>query len=536
MNKLFFQTVLFLLTGIFISCTSGKKEVNSHRPNILFALADDISYPYMGAYGTDWIETPAFDKVAERGILFNRAYTPNSKCSPSRASFLTGRNSWQLESGANHVVEWPVKFKTFTDALTAAGYHVGYTGRGYDPRVNGEQVSIGGKAYNEFRKEPPTNHMSSVDYVANFNAFMEERKEGQPFFFWYSASEPHRRYEFKSGARLAGKKPSDIDEVPAFWPDNDTVRHDMLDFAFEIEYFDRQLQIMLDKLEEMGELENTLIIVTADNGMPFPRIKGQEYEISTHMPLAMMWGDGIKNPGREVDDFVNFIDFAPTFLELAKADGEAAGMQPVAGKSLTGIFYSEKEGVTGEGSEYVLVGKERHDVGRPNDVGYPIRGIVKGNYYYLHNFEPDRWPAGNPETGYTNTDASPTKTVILNENRRGVNQQYWELCFGKRPKEELYDLENDFYNINNLADDPEYTEIKEELRKELFKHLKEQEDPRMSGRGEVFEQYPYARDNSRNFYPRFMRGDKTLLWAWIDSTDVEWNLTDSIRRIKDWEE
>ncbi len=94
----------------------------------------------------------------------------------------------------------------------------------------------------------------------------------------------------------------------------DTIRTDMLDYAFEIEYFDSHLQKMLQKLEEIGELENTIVIVTADNGMPFPRIKGQVYEYSNHLPLAIMWPDGIKNPGRVVNDFVNFIDFAPTLF------------------------------------------------------------------------------------------------------------------------------------------------------------------------------------------------------------------------------
>ena len=524
------KVYLVAITWVFFACNSQTDQPDNQRPNIFFALADDISYPHMGAYGMDWIKTPAFDRVAAEGLLFTNAYTPNSKCSPSRASILTGRrNSWQLEAGANHIVNWPEKYKTFTDALTNAGYHVGYTGRGYDPRINGKQTSIGGKAYNQLKHETPTSHMSNIDYVANFDAFLAERQDDQPFFFWYSASEAHRRYEFKSGAQLGGKDPSQIKEVPAFWPDNDTVRHDMLDYAFEIEYFDQQLAKMIEQIESKGELDNTLIIVTADNGMPSPRIKGQAYEISNHMPLAIMWGKGIKNPGRVIEDYVNFIDFAPTFIELANANADEAGMFPITGKSLTGIFYSDKVGNTGLGHDYVLIGKERHDVGRPDDVGYPIRGLVKDNFIYLHNFEPDRWPAGNPETGYTNTDASPTKTVILNNRRSGEETKHWQLCFGKRPQEELYNIKNDFYNVNNLADDPQYAKLKQQMKEELFTKLEEEGDPRMFGKGEIFEEYPYARENSRNFYPRFMRGDTTLLWRWVDSTDVEWDKVNSIR-------
>lgn len=137
---------------------------------------------------------------------------------------------------------------------------------------------------------------------------------------------------------------------------------------------------------------------------------------------------------------------------------------------------------------------------------------------------------GNPETGYTNTDASPTKSYILEARRQGYGDAYWQYCFGKRPQEELFDLENDPDNINNLAGDPDYLERKEALRTELFQRLEQEEDPHMVGQGKVFENYEYARANSRNLYSRFLQGDSTLLWAWIDSTDVEWNRLDSIRK------
>ena len=525
--KIHFLTFFIL---ILYSCSAIDRQEQPNRPNILFALADDASFPYMGAYGTDWIATPAFDRVAKEGLLFMNAYVPNSKCSPARASILTGRNSWQLEAGANHIVHWPKKYKTFTDALSQNGYHVGYTGRGYVPWVNGTRQSISGKAYNQQKKEVPTEHINSIDYAANFDTFLAEREENQPFYFWYTSSEPHRRYEFKSGARLAGKKPSDIDRIPAFWPDNDSVRHDLLDHAYEIEYFDQQLERMLKKLEQLGELDNTLVVITADNGMPFPRAKGQAYEVSSHMPLAIMWKEGINNPGRIIKDYVSFIDFAPTFLEVAQVTAENNPMHHITGKSLSGIFYSEEENITGEGKDYVLLGKERHDTGRPEDRGYPIRGIVKDGFLYLHNFEPDRWPAGNPETGYTNAASGPTKTFILQANRKGYSQDHWQYCFGKRPQEELFDLTNDPDNIYNLADSPEHAERKNTMREELFERLKEEGDPRMYGNGEVFENYEYARQNSRNLYSRFLAGDSTLHWAWIDSTDVEWDRLDWIRK------
>ncbi len=190
---------------------------------------------------------------------------------------------------------------------------------------------------------------------------------------------------------------------------------------------------MLHILEERGELDNTLVIVTADNGMPFPRVKSQYYERSNHLPLAIMWKNGIHMTGRIVEDYISFIDFAPTFLELAGIKEKESGMQPITGKALTDIFYSGKSGRVNPDRNYVLLGKERHDVGRPGDVGYPIRGIVEDEYLYIKNFEISRWPAGNPETGYLNCDGSPTKTQILELHRNSENPDYWKWAFGKRP-------------------------------------------------------------------------------------------------------
>ncbi|HKL32687.1 MAG TPA: sulfatase, partial [Tangfeifania sp.] len=434
--------ILFLM-----SCNEKKEE--TPRPNILFAIADDASWKHFGAYGCNWVETPAFDRVAENGILFTRAYTPNAKCAPSRSCILTGRNSWQLEEAANHSPHFPAKFKTYAEALGENGYWVGSVAKGWAPgnpgEINGERRQLTGPKFDEHKTDPPAKHISNNDYARNFEAFLEERPEGQPFCFWYGSTEPHRAYEFEAGIKKGGKNREQIDEVPAFWPDVDTVRTDMLDYAFEIEYFDSHLQKMLQKLEEIGELDNTLVIVTADNGMPFPRIKGQVYEYSNHLPLAIMWPDGIKNPGRVVTDFVNFIDFTPTYLELAGLSLEEAGLQPVTGKSLTDIFYSEEEGNVVPDRDFVLVGKERHDVGRPDDVGYPVRGIITDGYLYLRNFKPDRWPKGNPETGYLNTDGSPTKTYILDTRRKKGVLDFWQFNFGKRPSEELYNIDDDPY-------------------------------------------------------------------------------------------
>lgn len=521
------KTNLFVYLLLLGSATFGCKDPDiplPKKPNILFAIADDASFPHMGAYGTSWVTTPAFDRIAAEGILFTNAYTPNAKCAPSRSIILTGRNSWQLEEAANHVPFFPSKFLSFIEVLGDNGYYTGFTGKGWAPgnpgERNGKPRELTGPRFQTHSLKAPTSAISSNDYAKNFADFLDQKDGDEPFFFWYGSTEPHRAYEFQSGVNKAGKKLSDIDAVPGFWPDIDSVRHDMLDYAMEIEYFDSHLQQMIEILEEKGELENTLIIVTSDNGMPFPRVKGNAYEWSHHMPFAVMWPNGIKEQGRTVDDFISFADIAPTVLELAEISPAEVDMPELTGKSLSGIFSSSLSGRIEKGRNAIVIGQERHDVGRPNDVGYPIRGIITDDYIYLHNFEIDRWPAGNPETGYLNTDGSPTKTVILNRRKVAGSEYFWAESFGKRPTEELYLKKTDPECRNNLSLHPEHQSAKEALKSQLFDQLRAEGDPRMFGRGHVFDEYPYAESKTANFYSKYLKGE-TPTAGWVNETDFE---------------
>ncbi|MEQ8788791.1 MAG: sulfatase [Pirellulaceae bacterium] len=512
------------LTMSRIRADDDSGVVEAKRPNILFCIADDASFPHMGAYGTRWVKTPAFDRIAREGLLFTNAYTPNAKCAPSRACILTGRNSWQLKEACNHWPFFPAEFKSYCEVLAEHGYHVGKTAKGWAPGIakdaDGKPRQLTGESFDRRKAKPPASGISGVDYAANFVDFLDVKPADAPWCFWYGSTEPHRRYEYQSGVKKGGKSLADIDTVPDFWPDNETIRNDMLDYAFEIEHFDNHLGRMLKTLEERGELENTLIVVTADNGMPFPRIKGQEYEMSNHLPLAVMWPAGIQAPGRVIDDYISFIDFAPTFLELAGLDWEQTGMAPATGRSLTNLFVSTKSGRIDLTRDHVLIGKERHDIGRPHDQGYPVRGIVKDGMLYLQNFETSRWPAGNPETGYLNCDGSPTKTVVLEARGDASQSQFWKWCFGKRPAEEMFAVKTDRYCMTNLAERVDHDAVRTALRDQMLRELKQQEDPRMFGKGEVFDNYPYADAGGRGFYERYMNGEK-MRAGWVNPGDFQ---------------
>ena len=226
-----------------------------------------------------------------------------------------------------------------------------------------------------------------------------------------------------------------------------------------------------------------------------------------------------ENPGRVIDDFINFADFAPTILDLAGIPQDSAGMQAIEGKSFKNILFSGEAGKTDDTRNFMLVGKERHDVGRPNDQGYPIRGIRTSKYLYLKNYETSRWPSGNPETGYLNCDGGATKSTVLN-SRTLTNADYWQLNFGKRPAEELYDLENDPDCVNNLAENQIFDKLKEKLEAKMVEELKAQGDPRMFGKGDIFDEYEVCFPNLKNFYNRYMSGEE-MQANWVNKSDFE---------------
>ncbi|MEW6302442.1 MAG: sulfatase, partial [Verrucomicrobiota bacterium] len=429
-----------LLTAMFGS-ESAQGADSTKRPNILFIIFDDWGWQHAGAYGCTWVKTPNFDRVAREGVLFKNAFTSNPKCSPCRASILTGRNTWQLEEAVCHGGLFPSKFAVYPDLLEQAGYAVGLTGKGWGPgdfKSTGFKRNPAGPSFDSHKTTPPASGISGNDYAKNFEAFLEQRPKDKPFSFWMGFTEPHRAYELNSGARF-GKKLEDV-VVPPYFPDTPVVRGDLADYAVEVEYADSHIGRALQALEAAGELDNTLIIVTSDHGMPFPYVKGQIHEDGFHLPLAMRWGRGIK-PGRVVEDFINVRDLAPTYMELA-------GLKPHAqmtGKSLVNILRSDKSGWV-ENRDVMLVGKERHDIGRPNDLGYPVRAIRTKDFLYVHNFHPERWPACNPETDFGNCDPGPTKEVL-----KALGGHFYELSFGKRLPDELYRLKDDPEGVRNLA-------------------------------------------------------------------------------------
>ncbi len=499
-----FISLLFLLMG----CNTSTKN-KTQRPNILIAIADDQSYPHTGIYGFSEIETPAFDYIAQNGVLFHNAFVAAPQCSPSRAAMLTGKNIWELEEAGTHASNFPKKFKVFTEVLEDEGYFVGYTGKPWGPgnwQISGRKQNPAGKAFNQHvLTTRPTQGIHPNDYSENFKDFYRQKEEGRPFVFWFGAFEPHRVYEYQTGSK-AGKK-IDAVEVPGFLPDNEVVRNDVLDYILEIEHFDHHLQQMIAFLKEKGALENTFIMVTADNGMPFPAAKANVQEFGTHVPLAISMPEGIK--GKTVDEPVGLIDLAPTLMDLV---GLPNAMN-TTGKSLLPVLTQEDHPPH---RDYILTGRERHTHARPDNMGYPARAIRTQDYLYVYHFKPERWPAGdpvpqNPENdqrnkvegfkalypGFHDVDDSPSKQVVMEMREHDENHQYFDVAFAKRPEFQLYDIKSDPFCMKDIAQNPKYKKVIQQLHQRLMADLEAQGDPRVFD-NPIFDSYPRY-SPTRNF-------------------------------------
>ncbi len=483
-GRVFFLACLVL--SVAAAAASTAPAATAERPpNILFVISDDQSWAHTGAEGCAWVKTPAFDRVAREGARFTSAFCGSPSCTPSRSIVLTGRRLWEIGEGGVLYGTLERAYPPFTYALEAAGYALGWTGKGWGP---GEWEKGGlprhplGREFNDRKHAPPPHAaIDPRDYAANLRDFLAARPAGAPFFFWLGATEPHRVYEAGAGVR-AGKRLADV-TVPPYWPDTAEVRSDLLDYALEIEWLDAQLGRALAVLEAAGELERTLVVVTSDNGMPFPRAKVNLYDPGVRMPLAVRW-PGKVPAGRTVTDFVSHAELAATLLEAAGV----ARPPTVTGRSFWPVLAAAGGGRVDPTRDHVITALERHTWCRPDGATYPIRALRTDGFLYIRNFAPDRWPTGGPDfissnkTPHGDVDGAPIKDFMERpENQRRFPREF-ALNYGKRPAEELYDVRSDPHQIRNLADDPAMAETKARLWAQLRGELERSGDPRIAGR------------------------------------------------------
>lgn len=512
---------------------SGLAEASAEesRPNILFCFADDWGR-YASAYrsGADdatpnaVVKTPHFDRVAKEGVLFRHAFVTAPSCTPCRSSLLSGQYFFRTGLGAIlQGAVWDESIPSYPLLLNEAGYHIGHTYKVWSPGRPPNApygaakfaYNKSGRRFNRFSqfvsaaKDKDQAKRQLLDEAAgNFRTFLNDRKPGQPFCYWFGPTNCHRKWTRGSGKAIWGLNPDDLKgKLPPFLPDVPAVREDFCDYLGEAQAFDAGVGVLLKMLEDAGELDNTIVVVSGDHGIPgFPYGKCNLYDFGVHVPLAVRWGKKVP-AGRKLDDFVNLMDLAPTFLE-------AGGVKPpdvMTGRSLVPVLTSKKDRQVDAERDFVVVGRERHVASvREGHVGYPQRALRTNDFLYIRNFKPDRWPMGDPknlngdetpsEDALTNNtfvtfgdmDASPTKAwLVLHRNDAGM-KKYWQFAFGKRPGEELFDLRKDPHQIHNVAGEARYAEVKKKLSARLMGVLKAADDPRVVGDGDKFEKPPFT--------------------------------------------
>jgi arylsulfatase A-like enzyme len=532
--------LLIALTIGSIAAPRPAFAADDKRLNILFCFADDWGR-YMSAYAAvdgrptpnDVVKTPNLDRLAREGVLFRNAFVGSPSCTPCRSALVSGQ--YFFRTGRAAILSgavWDMNIPAFPLLVHDAGYHIGETGKVWSPGTPNDGPFGGGKyayekeglGFNNY-SEAATAKVSKGDTPeqardellaqtkANFDDFLAANKEGKPWLYWYGATNVHRKWQLGSGRALYGINPDDLKgKLPPFLPDVPEVREDFADYLGEIQFWDAEVGTLVKRLEEAGQLDNTVIVVSGDHGAPgFTHGKCNLYDFGVAVALVARVPGG--KPGRVVDDFVHLMDLAPTYCEIAGVTPPAV----MTGRSIWNILKSDAAGQIDPSRTWVVTGRERHvNVAREGNLPYPHRALRTPEFLYIRNFKPDRWPMGDPKTltdsaspshddlvnetyaAFADMDSSPTKAWLIEHRNDAQYRKYFDYAFAKRPAEELYDLRKDPDQIMNVADDPAYSSQKQELGDRLMKVLVDAGDPRVTGDGTTFDNPPFTTVEGKN--------------------------------------
>jgi arylsulfatase A-like enzyme len=439
----------FLLPLLFLSSMAQAAE--PARPNIILIIADDMAWDDCGAYGNRGIRTPNIDRLARAGMRFDQAFLTCSSCSPSRSSLITGR--YPHNTGAEQL-HWPLPKDqvTFVEKLKAAGYWTAAAGKwhlGNAVKDRFDVVHDGGTAAfqlptgkDEEKAEPPTKDGSGCEMWV---PTLQSRPKDKPFFLWLAAFDPHRDYQ--PGAIPQPHRPEDV-TVPPYLPDVPETRKDLALYYDEIARLDGYVGRVLDELKKQKVEENTLVLFMSDNGRPFPRCKTTVYDSGIKTPFLVRWPGKVK-AGSTCPGPVSSIDIAPTFLELA---GLQAG-GTFQGQSFLPLLHDPQ----GKGRELVFAEHNWHDFEARS------RAVRAQRFKYIRNEYPDL-----PNTPPADAVRSITFQAMRKLRDQGQLTPAQMMVFTRPlPAEELYDTEADPHELKNLAGDPQYKRILDELRQAL---------------------------------------------------------------------
>ena len=440
--------VVFLTNGATVA----------ERPNVLLVIADDMTYHDSGAYGSDMVRTPNIDRLAREGMLFQRMFTSTAMCSPTRQQLYTG--VWPVRNGAypNHsrvhegVKSWVHHFRDL-------GYRCGLAGKNHC------------KPAEAFPWEPVGSGREwGMDEIREFIV----RDPSQPFFLVASHRDPHAPWDHGDSSMYP---PGKI-EVPPYLVDTPQTREALSRYYAEITYMDAQMGEVLRLVDESGQRENTIVIFTSEQGSAFPFGKWTCYEAGLRTAFIVRWPARIK-AGSTTHAMAQYVDVLPTLVAAAAGDpraidtglsGEPGGGRGFDGISFLPVLLGESERLR----DYAYGVHTTRGITRGTD--YPVRSVRGERFKYIHNL--------NHKATFTNVVTEPGSgggedTIFASWRAAGEEQAARADLYQRRPAEELYDLETDPYELNNLAGQAQFNNVETQLRRALDRWMKQQGDKGM---------------------------------------------------------
>lgn len=427
-----------LLVGMLAAAES---VVAADRPNIVFILADDLTWTDAGCYGHPDVKTPNIDRLAKEGMRFNHSYTAVAMCSPTRQFILTGL--YPVRSGA-----YPQRSRIRDGVSTLPVYlqELGY------------RVAMAGKQHYSPLDAYPFEVISEVPLqFSEFNEFLT-RNDEQPFCLYVCSTQPHTPWNMGD----ASAYDADSLTLPPYLADTPRTRELLTMYYGEVTFLDSQVGHVLAALEKAGKTQNTLVMFSSEQGAAMPFAKWTLYDGGMRNQLIARWPGRIK-AGSVTDAMVQYCDLVPTWIE-------AAGGTPsndLDGRSFLKVLLGQQD--TARNIVYGV----HTTVGINNGKPYPIRAARDGRYKLLWNL--------TPEAKFSNNLTVLDRKWFFFNSWRDVQESNEHAAFLvsryiTRPEFELYDTQKDPYELNNVAESAEHREIRDRLLAQLTLWMQDQGD------------------------------------------------------------
>ena len=425
--------------------TIGQAQSANQPTNVVIMIADDISSNDLGCYGHPVVKTPNIDQLAKNGVRFTNAFLTTSSCSPSRSSIITGR--YPHNTGACELHSpLPENQVVFPKLLKEKGYYTAQAGKWHFGASPVEPTGVAKDGFD--RTGGSSKDGGGYSGAEKWIDYLKERPKDQPFFMWFASHDAHRKWD--EDIFLPSYQPDEV-IVPPYMVDNMETRKDLVAYYNEVSRFDYFVGQVVKELEAQNILDNTLLIVMADNGRPFPRDKTRLYDSGIKTPFVIHCPDLIPNPGVVSKSLLSAIDIAPTILEIA--GGQKS--ETFQGESFADLLKNPQEPFR----KYVFAEHNWHDF-RSYE-----RMVRTENYLYIENAFPKQNMVGAQDVmtgGAGRALQKGYEAGTLNDIQKGI----YKIPQAER---ELYNCKNDSLQLNNVVHEQKYQKELKNLRRVLHK-------------------------------------------------------------------